>query len=179
MADETITFEIIRKIQMEEQITPKLSKLPDSFFERINSYMKQKKEISKTKDDRKSSLELKNIERLVEDIYNRRERKILNQVLVSARTNMPPENLTESEKEFFEILLKHVKERREGYFVETFETKTQMETLIVFKEDVPEFVAMDEKTYGPFKKGDIARLPQENMKLLIEKGIVEEFKISK
>jgi len=178
MTDGMITFEAIRKIQMEEQISPKLSKLPENFFDEVKTYMSQKKEISKTKDDRKSSLEMKNIERLVEDIYNRRERKILNQVIVSARTNMLPENLINSEKDFFEVLLKSVKERRTT-FTESFDRKVQMESLVVFREDVPEFVAIDEKIYGPFKKGDIARLPEENMKLLIERGIAEEFKVSK
>jgi hypothetical protein len=37
----------------------------------------------------------------------------------------------------------------------------------------------DMMQYGPFRKGDIAKVPQENMKVLLERGIVEEFKVSK
>src|SRR5437867_4446733 len=162
MVDETITFEMIRKIQMEEQTSPKLARLPENFFEKVNSYINQKKKISSNKGDMKLTLELKNIERLVEDIYNRRERKILNQVIISARTDMSPENLIAEEKEYFERVLNEVKNRREDYFKKIFEKKAeQMDTLIIFKEDTPEFVALDEKVYGPFKKGDIAKLPEE------------------
>jgi DNA replication initiation complex subunit (GINS family) len=51
--------------------------------------------------------------------------------------------------------------------------------MVVFKEAVPEFLGADLKTYGPFEKGDIAKLPEENAKILIEKGLAEEFKVSK
>jgi DNA replication factor GINS len=50
--------------------------------------------------------------------------------------------------------------------------------LVVFKEETPEFIGIDGKVYGPFKKGDIARIPEENIKTLVEKNIVEEFKVS-
>jgi DNA replication initiation complex subunit (GINS family) len=50
-----------------------------------------------TKDDKRTVLETKNVKRLVEDIFNRRERKILNAAIVSARTNIQPENLTEKD----------------------------------------------------------------------------------
>jgi len=32
------------------------------------------------------------------------------------------------------------------------------------------------KTYGPFKKGDKTSLPEENVKVLMEKSVVEELK---
>lgn len=179
MPEETITFELIRKIQREEQRVPKLTKLPRNFFDNVNSYLQQKRKIAESKEDRKVVLEIKNIERLVEDIFNRRERKILNQALITTRTNIPPENLTDEEKGFFENLISSIKQRRTTLNQILSKKKAEMATMIVFKEDVPEFVAIDEKSYGPFKKGDIAKLPGENMKLLIEKGLAEEFKVSK
>jgi DNA replication initiation complex subunit (GINS family) len=49
----------------------------------------------------------------------------------------------------------------------------------VFKEEVPAFVGADMRSYGPFKKGDIAKLPEENKLVLLQQGIVDEFTINK
>ena len=51
--------------------------------------------------------------------------------------------------------------------------------MIVFNEDTPAFMGAYEKTYGPFKKGDIAKLPEENIRVLIEQGMAKEFTVSK
>ena len=179
MAEETITFELIRKIQREEQSSPKLIKLPENFFEKVASYLQHKRELIEKKEDRKVALEIKNIERLVENIFNRRERKIINQAIITARTQIPPENLTQEEKEFFENLVELIKKRRKEKLEKIFKIPKKEEVeLVVFKEDVPEFVGADGKSYGPFKKGDIAKLPEENIKILIKRGIVEKFKVN-
>lgn len=179
MAEETITFELIRKIQREEQRSPKLTKIPENFFAAVYAYVQQKKQLT-LRDDRKVYLEVKNIERLIEDIFNRRERKILNAAIISARTNIPPENLTREEKVFFDELVASIKKRRDEKLQSVFQPeKVEQASLIVFREDVPEFVGSDMKTYGPFKKGDIAKLPEDNMKVLLDQGLAEEFKVGK
>jgi DNA replication initiation complex subunit (GINS family) len=176
--EETITFELIRKIQREEQRIPKLTKLPDNFYNTLSAYLEQKRSI--TKDDRKTALEIKNIERLIEEIFNRRERKILNSAIIAARTKLPPENLTDEEKEFFDRAMSLIRERRDSSLKRMLSgEKEETVSMVVFKEDTPEFVAIDEKSYGPFKKGDTARLPEENMKVLIERGVAEESRMSK
>jgi DNA replication factor GINS len=179
MPEETITFELIRKIQNEEQRLPKLCKLPDNFFKSISNYLEQKKQLT-LKDDRRVALELRNVERLIEDVFNRRERKILNSAIISARTGIPPENLLEEERDFYNSITNLVKERRDvGLKALLAGRKEELVSLVVFKEEVPEFIGMDEKNYGPFKKGDIAKLPEENIKVLMERGLAEEFKVSK
>ncbi len=176
MAEETITFELIRRIQLEEQKGPKLTKLPTGFYQSVNAYLQQKKKLKNMRNE----LELKNIERLVEDIFNRRERKILNQSIIAARTNIPPENLSEEERKFFDSLVKNIKDRRKELLNEIMaEKKEEFITMVAFNEDAPEFMGADEKVYGPFKKGDIAKLPEENMKVLIEQGVVKELKLEK
>jgi len=182
MPDETITFELIRKIDREEQRSPKLTKLPENFYQNVKNYLQQKKNILEKMEDRRASVEMKNIERLVEDIFNKRERKIITQAVNSARVNLTVENLSEEEREFFNQAVSLIKARREKILkelLEKTESKEGLETLVVFKEAVPEFVGSDLKTYGPFQKGDIAKLPEENMKVLLERGLVEEFKVSK
>lgn len=179
MAEETITFELIRRIQREELRVQKLTKIPENFYKSVNDYLFQKRQMT-LKDDRKVVLEMKQIERLIEDIFNRRERKILNAAIISARSHGQPENLLEEEKKFFDSVVGLIKNRRNENIMRVLESESgEKETLIIFKEEVPEFVGSDLKTYGPFKKGDIAKLPEDNMRILIERGIVEEFKVSK
>ena len=179
MTGEVITFELIRKIQTEEQKLPKLTKLPENFYSSVSAYLEQKKQLI-LRDDRRTILEIKNIERLVEDIFNRRERKILNAAIVSARTNIPPENLNEEERMFYNSIVNMVKQRRDDKLQSLFtENKDDSAGLIVFKENIQEFVGSDLENYGPYKKGDIAKLPKDNMKILMEKGVIEEFKVNK
>ncbi|MBI2084446.1 MAG: DNA replication complex GINS family protein [Candidatus Aenigmarchaeota archaeon] len=169
MAEETITFELIRRIHMDEQRIPSLTKLPQNFFQSVLDYLSQKKQLEI--DDRKNVLELRSIENMVQNIFDRRERKILNYAIIAARTGLPPENLVEEEKPFYKSVLSLIKARRSELFkMPAKESKPE----VVFKEDVPEFVGIDEKTYGPFKKGDKAVLPEENMKIFLEREIVEE-----
>ena len=174
--EETITFDLIRKIQREEQRIPKLTRMPAGFYKNVKSYLERKGSIS----NRKTALEVKNVERLVEDVFNRRERKIFNLALIAARTNIPPENLTEEEREFFDQIVYTVKTRREKILDPMLTKETTEKTdLVMFKDEVPAFVGADMKNYGPFNKGDIAKLPEENKKVLLKQGVAEEFKISK
>jgi len=177
---EAISFEYLRKILNEEKKSQNLTKIPDDFYEAVRMYIEGKKKLAKEKKD---EIELRNIERVVENIFNLRERKIVNFAIMAARAGVQPSNLTSEEKQFFQKVLEILKERRgildrikltlEG------ETKKEIEILVVFKQDFPAFVGIDGQTYGPFKKGDIAKLPEENRKLLVAKGIVEEFKVER
>ncbi len=45
--------------------------------------------------------------------------------------------------------------------------------LVVFREDVPKFVGEDLKVYGPFSKGDVAWIPEGNVKILEKRGVIE------
>jgi DNA replication factor GINS len=177
---ETITFELIRKIQREEQRLPKLTRLPDDFYNNTRLYLENKRKAAEA--NRKVGLEVKNIERLVEDVFNRRERKIFNLALIAARTGIPPENLTAEEKDFFDSIAGVVKSRRAVVLdglLEKEGARRETAALVIFSEDVPEFMGSDMKAYGPFKKGDIAKLPEENMRVVVDQGVAKEFRIEK
>jgi len=177
---EVISFEYLRKILNEEKKSQNLTKIPDDFYETVRMYIEGKKKLAKEKKD---EIELRNIERIVENIFNLRERKIINFAIMAARAGVQPSNLTSEERQFFQKVFETLKERRvildkiksalEG------EVKKEVEILVVFKQDFPAFVGIDGQTYGPFKKGDIAKLPEENRKILVSKGIIEEFKVEK
>ena len=50
----------------------------------------------------------------------------------------------------------------------------QKNELVIFKEDVAEFVGLDGEKMGGFEKGQIANIPKEIAKILIEDGKVEK-----
>lgn len=176
--DETITFELIQKVHREEQRSPKLTRIPKGFYPNIDSYLRDKRLLAGS--NHKTALEVKNIERRIEDIFNRRERKMFNLALIAARTSIPPENLSEEEKPFFEKIVDSVRQRRETTLDPLLDKQPVQELgLVIFKEDVPAFVGSDMKNYGPFKKGDIAKLPDDNKTVLLKQKKADEFKLSK
>jgi DNA replication initiation complex subunit (GINS family) len=152
MEDEAITFEYIRKTH------------------KAKEYLGQKKKLMQRKQSKNISIEISNVERLLEDIYNRRERKIVQQAIIAARTEIPPENLMNEEEKLFKDILS-ILETHRGKTLSLLLGKTKEKSNLIevkFKEEVPEFVGSDAKKYGPFKKGDTAKLPAENAKLMIK-----------
>jgi len=178
MPEEPITFEFIRKIQREEQRESILSKIPEDFYQKAKTYLDQKRKLSEKQKDRKVSLELKNIERLLEDIFNRRETKMLDHAIITVRTDIPPQNLIEEEKEFFESSVNMLRTQRQRVLNTLLKKTKEIEEFkrVKFLEDVDEFVGVDVKKYGPFKKGDKTNLPTENVKVLKERRIVKVLK---
>lgn len=171
---EAISFEVIRKIQREERDSPKLSKLPKDFYQQAESYLKQKRK--RKKQDLSSAVEIRNIQKLLEDIYNRRERKILNHALIATRTDIPPENLMSDEAILFDNIIEKLKARRKkvlNTFSENVKENKEDLVEVVFKEDIERFVGSDMKNYGPFKKGDRAKLPKNNVDVLKNRGAVK------
>jgi len=170
MPEEPITFEFIRKIQREEMVEPRLSKIPEDFYQKAKNYLEQKRNIAEKKKDKLASLEVKNVERLLEDIFNRRETKLFSHAIITVRTDISPQNLIEDEKEFFESAVDMLNTQRERVLNLLFKkTKLKQEfKKIKFNEDIEEFVGVDLKKYGPFKKGDVADIPNDNANLLIK-----------
>lgn len=171
MPEETITFEYIREIQRAEQRNTDLTKLPEDFYEKVKDYLEQKNKLLKKKKDKTTSIELKNIKMLLEDIYNRRETKIVNQAILSVRTGLLPQNLTEQEKEFFEAIVDNLKNQRNLVLEKLFKKREEIESeYLEFLEDIQEFVGVDLKVYGPYNKGNKALIPKDNAQLFINAG---------
>ncbi len=165
MAD-VITFRYIREIHLEEKNSQKLAKIPENFYELVKDYLEKKEQEGNLS-------EIKNVKIMVEEIFNRRERKIINFAIISARTGFVPENMTEEEKMFFEKLVEVIKSRRSSILEKLTQDKKSDDNLVIFKEDVPSFIGADGEEYGPFSKGDIAKLPKENAELLVKQGYAE------
>ena len=167
--EDTITFEFIREIQREEQKSPSLVKIPEDFYNKVNDYIRQKKKLVEKKKEKIMTTELRNIQRILEDIFNRRETKIMNHAIIHVRSGVLPQNLIRSEKEFFEAVVDSLKSQR-GRLIEGSVEKIETDDYIKieFLEDVLEFVGIDLKKYGPYNKGDIGTIPTDNAELFIK-----------
>lgn len=169
MPEEAITFEYIREIQREEQAKPSLAKIPEDFYDKVKAYVREKKKLAQKKKDRVETIELKNIQRILQDIFERRETKIMNHAIIAARTGVLPQNLIQTEKEFFEAMVEYLKNQKGRILEDTTEKIESIESIkIEFLEDVLEFVGIDLKKYGPYNKGDIATIPKENAELFVK-----------
>ncbi|MFH1445213.1 MAG: hypothetical protein ABIF08_01900 [Nanoarchaeota archaeon] len=159
-----ITYEGIRKVLADEKTTTKPVSLPDDFFEKVKIYLENK---SKVTDKKENLWEVESAQRLLQDLFEIRERKILTMALYSVRSGIVAENLTEQERVFFNKLVENIRDFQENRKKSTSKEAVEKDMLAVLK-DIPEFVATNMETYGPFKEGEIISLPKDASEVLIK-----------
>ncbi len=187
--EDILTYEELRNIQRKERINRSLQPLEPDFLKKVSSYLDKKKELlQKTIGDgnrfsvdmgNKINNEVSNAQRVLKDIMERRESKIMLQGLMDARAGVPAENVLNMlplekgiYKNIFEAISKYRKEcfypLLAGQFVQkelvSDEPLTQAITLL---SSVPEFLWKDSNKYGPFDEGDSVEVPLELAKFLL------------
>ena len=179
-----ITYNDIYEAARKERYSEQLQALSKNFISEVANYLKEKKEIAAKDDDAfsdviiKTKKQLENAITLFKELMVRRRKKILNLVLIAAETGISKrdfESMLIFEKELFEEIMKNIEisdkkmnENLTGNHEEKFKNE-----LICFKEDVSEFVGIGGEKMGPFEKGQIANLPKEITKILVEDGTAE------
>jgi len=169
-------YDALRKERYSEQLQP----IPKLFIKEVGAYLKDKKEISNRKDDDfsetivKTKKQFENSIAIFKELMLRRKKKILDLAFVAAETGISKrdfENMLAVEKEAFDGIMKSlergdkkVNEMLKGMEEETEKSKNKM---IVFVEDVEEFLDLDGNRIGPFKKGDVANIYDEIANILI------------
>lgn len=161
-----ITFEALREVAGAEKRAQKPAKLPEHFFAEVRAYLRQQL----------PPLERESAMVQLQEILDLRDKKILSLAFFFVRSGVKPDQLTPEEQKLFDQLVAAVrsyhqerKERMEGP-----EQKTRV---IAFLQDVPAFVGLDLRTYGPFRSGDIATLPEPEAALLAGKGAGREISV--
>lgn len=173
-------YEAARKERYSDQIQP----LPKNFLDEVSNYLKEKKEIASKDEDvfsdviMKTKKQLENAITLIKELIIRRRKKLLNLVLIATETGISKQdfdNMLVFEKSLFENLMKCIdiseKELSEG--LNGKKEEIQKNELVCFKEDVGEFVDLEGEKIGGFEKGQIANIPKEIAKILIDDGKVE------
>jgi DNA replication initiation complex subunit (GINS family) len=162
-----LTYETLREYVIKEKNTPKLTELPDNFFQDVRAYLESKAKVSEGKED---LWELDNSRRMLQDLLDARESKLVKLALVFVRAGVTPGKVMPEEKVLFDSLVQSIKAFQDARKESVEGQREEAETVAILDE-VPRFVGINMKTYGPFKKGDIARVPRDNSQLLISKGL--------
>jgi len=176
-----ITYADIKRIYRLEKNSASLQKIDPGFYSEVNDLLKSEE------GHREAFV------RLIEDIYNLREQRIVLGAIRAQRADVgAPENMTPREKEMYEevacVLRKHrrglvkvekpgegEKENVEGEKEEIVGEETANGRIkIRLVQPLPAIICTDLRHYGPFKKGDVVEIPQENAKILIRHGMAEE-----
>ncbi|MFH1638300.1 MAG: hypothetical protein ABIB71_07790 [Candidatus Woesearchaeota archaeon] len=197
--DVVVTFETLFELLRMEKFRTELQKLDADFFSSVIEYLKAKEAIVKSQENKKSIFssesektrnQLKNSRKMIKDIYERRETKILQNALLFVRIGDSglkfSSMLTEEEALFTEVADVIRKHR-----CDTLEKVLDMQSpkkpkalkggssckkpnMVRLVEDVPAFVGKDLNTYGPFSKGEKPELPAEVVEMLVEMNKAEK-----
>jgi DNA replication initiation complex subunit (GINS family) len=203
MMSELITYDTLFELLQKEKARKEIQKLPDNFHKSFLKYLEEKTLIlnsQKSKDSifsteiQKTEKQVENIRRIINDIYERRERKIIEAALLSVVSNkanhLSTAMLTE-EITLFNKLKENLKDSRESILLNLLagkppEVKTKTlkkennennNVLIKFLASVPKFVGTDNFVYGPFEKEDISALPKNISTILITKKRAREIEV--
>lgn len=207
MADIIITYETLYDTLRREKNRAELQKLDDSFYQNAIEYIKNKKEILNSQEKKQSIFttievqktrkQLENIQKMLKELYERRESKIIQLALMSSRTNVLSNDkslMLKEEKQFYDEIKEHLNHFRENVLqkivigkepdvqrgqpkdLKTDIAPTKKTKLVRLTHEIPKFVGLDLNTYGPFEREDIASLPMEIAELLINKKKAEEIK---
>jgi DNA replication initiation complex subunit (GINS family) len=158
-----------------------ITKLPQDFYGIVAMRLKQLKLIESTATSeltRKAALELRTIiSDIIDELINLRMRKFM-----SMKLQGEPVELDEYETSIAKQIMLAINESesfksklKDGLVKELQNQYKQAEpfySLVLFKSNVDKFVGVDIKEYGPFNEGDISMIPEENAKILIDKGLV-------
>ncbi len=156
MEDIRITLETLYDILRNEKKREDLQKLEDTFFIDVVNYLQEKNKLLDSKSDenelfaagekKKLEYELNSIKRILKEIYERREKKIIDISLNKSRTGsdiIDTSSMLREEKQFYQQVLETLDDYRRGILLNLFKG----ELPFVEKEVVTKF----EDSHNPVK----------------------------
>lgn len=235
MAGVRITYETLFDMLRREKGRSELQVLEPSFLNDVILYLKDKNAsladaqraspMFSNAEKEKIKIQLRNVDKILSELYDVREKKIINLAVQKARTNsnlIDLSSMLDQERQLFEDttnLLKRTKDNtfrtiKSGELQETYRDKpepmnSEQSTMsseseevevneseesddvdknkldeketeqvnisssnskVKFLTNLPKFVGLDKKVYGPFKENDVTDVPKELADLLIKKG---------
>ena len=134
MGDIKITLETLYDILRNEKKREDLQRLEASFFEDVVNYLREKKTLLEMKKEstdifaagekEKLEYELRSIKRILKEIYEKREKKIIDIALNRSRTGsdiIDTSSMLREEKEFYEKILFSLDTFRKGILLNLFQ----------------------------------------------------------
>lgn len=203
MSDLAISYDLLFDILRYEKSREDLQALDKDFYKKVVEYLKQKDAIllsinTPTSERELTRIQVNNIKKILQEIYDRRERKIINLALYKIKTDSEMINmnvLLEEERIMFDNLFLLFSKYKSTIidnvlshkipFAENIDLPKQNRkqervidpeqiVSIRFVKPVPRFLGPELDTYGPFEEQDIASMPYKIASILIEKDHAEE-----
>jgi len=195
MPDVIITFETLYELLTREKSRKELQKIDPDFFQSVTSYLEEKNLILKSQKDteiftsekQKTEKQIQNIKKIIQQLYEKRQSKIIETTIFASRSKKILQGITinmlPEEKELYNNILEILNKNKNEVLINLLNGKNpkaktlkseNINILIRFLEAVPKFVGIDEITYGPFEKEDIANLPSKIANIIIKKNRAEK-----
>ncbi|MBD3163569.1 hypothetical protein GF323_00015 [Candidatus Woesearchaeota archaeon] len=204
MAEEiVINYETLFELLRLERSKTELQKLPASFSDDAAELLQRSRpELSSSDGDRsKKQMQHNNTIKILAELYERREKKIVNMALDKSKTKsaiIDFSRLLEKERELFDSVLDILDNYRERMqmllkqedFFDAGELKEKAKEpdigeesadsgqralkTIRFLSAIPKFLGEDLTEYGPFDEEDIASLPSRLAEILISRKRAQE-----
>lgn len=188
--DVNITYETLFDTLRKEKSSEELQELEMNFYDDANKYLSEKYETFNQNQDLKTNQQIHNIKKILKEIFERRQKKILILAFNQGRTKnqLATTRLLKEEKYFFDAVLESIN-KYNGLLEKTMIPKTAVneseksdfkmqETVIKPESDsvkvkfltkLPKFLGKDLESYGPYEKGEEANLPSQLANILIDK----------
>jgi DNA replication initiation complex subunit (GINS family) len=203
----TITYETLFEVLRKEKNHEDLQNLDNAFISEVKKYIEDKSKNLSEKprldqfmegyENEQAALriQLQNIRKLVKDLFDRRERKIIDMAINKAKTGsniVDTSALLPEEKAFFDEQIKAIASFRsevlESMLIGQNRAKRALETVqepkelnmepsetndkafkkVQITESVPKFVGVDLEIYGPFSDQEEVELSPEIAEMLVK-----------
>lgn len=200
-----LTYETLYEMLRKEKSRDELQKLDENFFKDTLNYLREKHQSyddNLTKNDifsqserDKLHIQLSNIKKILRDLYDIRERKVINMAINKSRTQtmiVDTANLLPQEQPFFESLHSVMTQYRTGILHRMLELREldilpivlplpeeqkeetappeQSTKKIKCLEQVDQFYGEELESYGPYAQNEEAILPEQLANILISQG---------
>ncbi len=199
-----VTYETLFDILRNEKNRDELQTLDTHFFEDLAQYLKEKQqlfldtpsgELFSNIEKEKTHKQLENARKIIKELYERREKKILNMAMINSRAGglLDKSAMLEEEAKLFDKLSNLLEMFKVDVLYKLLEGNTPVlremslssaaakpkessdgMLLLRFLQPVPKFVGKSLEIYGPFEEDDVASLPKDIATVLISKGRAEQ-----
>ena len=195
-----LTYETLYEMLRKEKSREELQKIEENFFKDLLTYLREKQQayddnlakndiFSQSERD-KLHIQLTNIKKILRDLYDLRERKIINMAINKSRTNthiIDTTQLMPQEQAFFESLHSVMNQYRTGILHRLLELREpdimpivlplpeeQKEEIhtkkIKITEPLEQFYGEELEAYGPYQPEEEITLPEKLADVLISQG---------
>ena len=201
MDEDEISYKNLRKIQQMEKNSPVLTGLKSGFYNELFEYLeKLDKRLEKESSSQKQILlkdEIQNTRKIVANVYEQREKKILLAAVSKARSGNPDlKNMLDIEKNLFDAVLGLLLQSREWFLenktkknenvTNSEKTESKKENIVEEKQEnsnpvllvtkgIPEFIGTDTKRYN-LRKDDVVSMPENMSDMLLKRNVAEKIK---